>query len=147
MLSSNRPQTCAEQGWQKGKEDIRGWFILPRGCPPKRKLPEDSTIKKSRTAEKQDKAAAAVPNVSSSKQTGKCYGTYKKWCSRKSQEDLQAHLDGSALESLAAPIACSTLYSAHNRLLEKKKLTQQVCFLWKTARWRIHLPVRQIKQR
>ncbi len=112
MLSSNCPRTCAEQGFLKGKGDIRGWFTLPRGRPPKRKLPEDCTLEKSRTAEKQDKKASAVANVSSDKQTGKRRGPYKKWCSGKNQEDLQAHLDGSALESLAAPIARSTLYSA-----------------------------------
>lgn len=120
MLSSNCPQTHAKQGWLKRKGDIRGWFTLPRGCPPKRKVHKD-TIEKEGKAKKQDKAAAvAIPHASSSKLTGKHRGPYKKWCSGENQEYLQAHLDGSIQESLATPIECSTSYSAHKHLLEKE---------------------------
>ncbi len=124
MSSSGRPRTRAEQTSLKVRGDIRGWFALPRGRPPKRKPEAASTV----AVVAQPAPEAAVSNAKRCKPTR---GSYKSWCTGDQQDLLQAHLRGDLSDDVAVPIPRSTLYSVKQRLLKTTTpaTTNSVTFL------------------
>ena len=115
MLSatSGRPRTRSEQKHLQHKGDIRGWFSLPRGRPPKRKSEVCDSEPSATTDDVGDDG----------KKSRRCKprGAYKSWCRSENQDILQAHLSGDKWNDVADLIAIprSTLHSVQQRLVKK----------------------------
>ena len=116
MLSatSGRPRTRSEQKHLQHKGDIRGWFSLPRGRPPKRK---------SEVCDSEPSATTENVIEDDGKKSRRCKprGAYKSWCMSENQDILQAHLSGDKWNDVAVPIAIprSTLHSVQQRIVKK----------------------------
>jgi hypothetical protein len=116
MLSatSGRPRTRSEQKHLQNKEDIHGWFSLPRGHPPKRKSEvcdsEPSANTDNVVGDDGKKSCQCKPRVA-----------YKSWCTGENQDIPQAHLSRDKWNVVEVPIAIirSTLHSVEQRTVKK----------------------------
>ena len=104
-----RPRTRQEQRTLQVKGDIRGWFKLPRGRPPKKQL---SSTEKENTAPQAPLLLNAPPvkEGEGKKLPKKARGKYQKWTKGEHSEQVSSYLNGDTT-FLEPVIEWSTLYS------------------------------------
>ncbi len=108
------PRTRGEQKSLQLKGDIRGWFPLPRGRPPKRSSFSSTDQGKENCAPPPPIEEVTVTVSPQAPGNKKRHGTYHKWGMGEGFEQVSSLLDG---DITAVPIPRSSLYSIKKQLL------------------------------